>query len=131
MMRIFTFLMFLVVSTASARAQTPTAPSTQPVQLIVKTDPGKASAIAETFGKTDIAKYIRGEKEVTLHDVTQFWFWIGTIQNFVEALIAFIPRLLVAIIFLFVFWVIYRAARRFALGSMNRAKVDESIRQML
>src|SRR5262245_26094528 len=83
------------------------APTTQP-----------ASVLESTIGQTDIAKYIRGEKEVTLHDVTQLWFWVGTIQNFAEALIAFIPRLMVAIIFLFVFWIIYRAFRRLALGSM-------------
>jgi small conductance mechanosensitive channel len=43
----------------------------------------------------------------------------------------FVPRLFVAGIFLFVFWLIHRGCRRFIIGGMHKANVDPSIRDML
>ncbi len=45
--------------------------------------------------------------------------------------LAFIPKLLAALILFGIFWVIYRIVRRIILGSMARAHVDSSIRDML
>jgi small conductance mechanosensitive channel len=46
-------------------------------------------------------------------------------------LVAFIPRLIVAAVFLLFFWLIYRGLRRVAIASMKSAHVDESIRDLL
>src|SRR4029079_2651088 len=54
-----------------------------------------------------------------------------TIRDLIIALVGFIPRLFVAALFILFFWVIYRAVRRILIGSMKRAHVDPSIRDML
>src|SRR5207248_10041526 len=41
------------------------------------------------------------------------------------------PRVIVALLFIVFFWLIYRAVRRVVLGSMGKAAVDPSIRDML
>jgi len=58
-------------------------------------------------------------------------FWIASIQDLIIAVIAFIPRLIVAFFFLVAFWLTYRGIRRVVLGSMGKAHVDQSIRDML
>ncbi len=71
------------------------------------------------------------QKQLTLKDVLQPAFWVDTIRDVVLGVIAFIPRLVVAVLFLFIFWLVYRAVRKLVLGSMSRAGVDQSIRDML
>ncbi|HMO24821.1 MAG TPA: mechanosensitive ion channel, partial [Tepidisphaeraceae bacterium] len=57
--------------------------------------------------------------------------WTGYIQDAIAWVIAFIPRLLVAIFLMFLFWIIYRTVRKVMTGGMKAAGVDESIRDML
>jgi len=70
-------------------------------------------------------------QQLTLKDILRPAFWFETIRDLVVAIIGFIPRVVVAVLFLFVFWIVYRAVRRVVLGSMTRAHVDQSIRDML
>jgi small conductance mechanosensitive channel len=66
-----------------------------------------------------------------LKDIWNIEFWTGYIQDAIAWVIAFIPRLLVAIFLMFLFWIIYRTVRKVMTGGMKAAGVDESIRDML
>lgn len=68
---------------------------------------------------------------VTLNDMLDFQFWQSSVNTMVMGTLAFIPKLLAALILFGIFWVIYRLIRRIVLGSMARAHVDSSIRDML
>ena len=48
------------------------------------------------------------------------------IRDLIVATFGFIPRLLVALLFLLVFWVVYRAVRKLIFASMGKASVDSS-----
>src|SRR2546423_11094584 len=58
-------------------------------------------------------------------------FWIDTIRDLVVAVVGFIPRVIVSVIFLVVFWGVYRGIRRIALASMAKAHADESVRELM
>jgi small conductance mechanosensitive channel len=68
---------------------------------------------------------------VTLKDMQDFRFWQGSVNTIVLGALAFIPRLVAAVILFGIFWLFYRIVRRIILGSMTRAHVDSSIRDML
>jgi small conductance mechanosensitive channel len=68
---------------------------------------------------------------VTLKDMQDFKFWQGSVNTIVLGTLSFIPKLLAAIILFGIFWVFYRIVRRIIIGSMTRAHVDSSIRDML
>jgi small conductance mechanosensitive channel len=68
---------------------------------------------------------------VTLQDMLDFAFWQQSVNTLVLNTLAFIPKLLAALILFGIFWLIYRMIRRIVLGSMSRAHVDSSIRDML
>jgi small conductance mechanosensitive channel len=68
---------------------------------------------------------------VTLKDMQDFKFWQGSVNTIVLGTLSFIPKLLAAIILFGIFWVFYRIVRRIVIGSMSRAHVDSSIRDML
>ena len=68
---------------------------------------------------------------VTLKDMQDFKFWQGSVNTIVLGALAFIPKLLAAVILFAIFWLFYRLVRRIILGSMSRAHVDSSIRDML
>jgi small conductance mechanosensitive channel len=68
---------------------------------------------------------------VTLKDMLDPTFWQQSVNTLVLSTLAFIPRLLAALILFGIFWLIYRMVRRIILGSMARAHVDSSIRDML
>jgi len=107
------------------------APTTQPLAVVVTADQSKSDSIGEVFGKTRFGQLFRGEKKVTLDDVKDPLFWVDSIKDLVVTVLGFIPRLIVALLFIVFFWLIYRAVRRVVLGSMNKAAVDPSIRDML
>jgi small conductance mechanosensitive channel len=73
---------------------------------------------------------IRGES-IRLKDMLDFHFWQSSVNAFVLAALAFIPKLIVAIVLFIIFWGIYRMVRRLVIGSMAKAHVDPSIRDML
>jgi small conductance mechanosensitive channel len=92
---------------------------------------GEDASIGQAFRNTRVGQLFEGKTKVTLEDVRNPVFWIDTVRDLIVAVISFIPRILVAIAFLFFFWLIYRAARRLVIGSMSKAAVDPSIRDML
>jgi small conductance mechanosensitive channel len=81
--------------------------------------------------KTRFGQYFTGDRVITWDDVRSPVFWIDTIKDFVEAILGFVPRFIGTMVFLFVFWLIYRGIRRVAIGHMKKEEVDSSIRDML
>lgn len=106
---------------APAATQPTTAPATA----------GK-EGLLDVFSKTRLGKLAMGDSEpLTIEDLKQPGFWIDTIKELIVATVGFIPRLIVALIFLFVFWLLYRGLRRMIVGPMGKASVDQSIRDMV
>jgi small conductance mechanosensitive channel len=68
---------------------------------------------------------------VTLDDMKDFQFWEDSVNKIVTGTVFFIPKLVAALILFGIFWLFYRLVRRLILGSMARAHVDNSIRDML
>jgi small conductance mechanosensitive channel len=87
--------------------------------------------VPPSFSDNPLWQAFQNKRQLTLHDVLEPAFWFDTIRDLVVAVIGFIPRVVVALLFLFVFWLVYRTVRKLALGSMARAHVDQSIRDML
>ncbi len=122
--------MLLPVLAQITRFQALTAPATtQPAASAPAA--GQPANIIETFARTRVGQWVEGKQTATLHDMLQPGFWIDTIRDLVVTAVEFIPRLLVSLLFLAIFWVIYRAVRRVLNGAMQRANVDVSIRDML
>jgi small conductance mechanosensitive channel len=111
------------------------APTSQPAApteiLIQPAAPGGSASLIDAFGHTRLIQLAEGKQTATLHDMLQPGFWIDTIKELVVAAISFVPSLLGALLFLLIFWVVYRAVRRILTGAMQRANVDPSIRDML
>jgi small conductance mechanosensitive channel len=130
-------LFFGPVSHASAPPKS--APSTQPAvatDVFASTPPeGISTADEETLGrilgKTRVGQLFEGKQKVTLDDVKNPLFWVDTLKDLIIAILGFIPRIIVAGLFLGFFWLIYRGVRRLVLGSLGTAGVDQSIRDML
>jgi small conductance mechanosensitive channel len=103
------------------------APTTQPAQ-----SPAQLPTLAQVLSNTRLGKLARGDmRDMSLADLKDPIFWIDTIRDLVVAILTLIPRLLLAVFFLVLFWVFYRAIRRVVLGSMKRAHVDPSIQDMM
>jgi hypothetical protein len=140
---LFAFVVLLTVLVPEVRAQTTqpagaTVTAATPAVVVVeknvtpdKSRAEKAETIGEVFGRTRFGELFEGKKKVTINDVKDPAFWIDTVRDLILAILGFIPRLVVAFLFLVFFWTVYRAIRRLVLGSMHKAQVDESIRDML
>jgi small conductance mechanosensitive channel len=118
----------IVISNAS------TQPTSQPVQIVVQAAPavpGGSGTLIDAFGHTRLIQLAEGKQTATLHDMLRPEFWIDTIRELVTAAVLFIPSLLGALLFLLIFWLVYRAVRRILNGAMQRANVDPSIKDML
>lgn len=109
---------------------TPSAPATTP--------PATSSSkkifsdnLAEAFKHSTLSKLFTGEKKLSPEELGHVEFWISLIKEPLLAGVEFVPRLFVAVVFLAFFWLVYRAVRRLILGSLNKANVDPSIRDML
>src|SRR5687767_13211088 len=94
-----------------------------------KVDTAEAPADDSALGT--ISRIASGEKKLTVNEVLNPEFWRGIVKEVALAAFSFIPRIFVGFVCLVVFYGIYRMVRRLALGSMNRAKVDASIKEML
>jgi small conductance mechanosensitive channel len=116
-----------------------TAPASQPAQVIIVNNPPATQPaeqvvprnVMEALDETMIGQIIYGKRALTLDDVKNPIFWVDTVKNLVITILAFIPRLLGTMIFLFVFWLIYRGIRKMIVGSMKKQEVDSSIRDLL
>jgi len=70
-------------------------------------------------------------RRVTITEVLDPMFWRQVVAALAVEAISLVPRIIVAIVFLTIFWLIYRGIRRLVVGGMNKAHVDSSIRDML
>lgn len=117
-----------LVQTGRVQAQPATAPAatSQP-------DTVERETLLDVLSKTKLGKIIQGDKDAQLEwrEVITLEFWASTIKDLAVTLIAFIPRLIGTLLFLFVFWLIYRGIRKMAVGSMKKGEVDSSIRELL
>jgi small conductance mechanosensitive channel len=104
------------------------APQQAPTPAEIKAEEG---TFGQIFGRTRMGKLVEGKTRVTLDDVKDPLFWVDTLKDLALAVLAFIPRLIVAGLFLVFFWLIYRGLRRVITGALTTAGVDQSIRDML
>jgi small conductance mechanosensitive channel len=107
-------------------AQPTSAPASQPVEA-------ERQTLLDVLSKTKLGKIIQGDRDAQLEwrEVITLEFWASTIKDLAVTLVAFIPRLIGTLLFLFVFWLIYRGIRKMAVGSMKKGEVDSSIRELL
>jgi small conductance mechanosensitive channel len=125
-------LFFGPMTHAAAPAKAESAPaSTQPSAQVAQPQQAGSESITSIFSKTRMGQLAEGKTRVTLDDVKNPLFWIDTLKDLALALLGFIPRLIVAGLFLIFFWCIYRGVRKLVLGTLAGAGVDESIREML
>lgn len=121
---------------ASARAPTTTVSTTQPatqpaqVEITVKTQDGSSDLIEE-FSRTRLGQLADGKMKLSLDQVLEPTFWFETVRDMVYFVLGFIPRLIIAFLFLVFFWAVYRTVRKLVVGSLTAGKIDESIRDML
>lgn len=90
-----------------------------------------SDSVSEAFKHSTLSKLFTGEKKLSPEELGHIEFWISLIKEPLLAGFEFVPRLFVALVFLAFFWLIYRASRRLILGSLSKANVDPSIRDML
>ena len=111
-----------------------TVSTTQPIVAVITAEQladAQHESITEVFSRTRMGELFEGKRKVTIDDVKNPVFWVDTIKDLVIAVIGFVPRVFVALIFLVFFWLVYRAVRKLVVGSMSKATVDPSIRDML
>ena len=84
-----------------------------------------------SFRETTFGKLFQGKKTLTPSEAVQLQFWLDALKDLVFTSLTFIPRLIVAFIFFAVFYGLYRAVRRVVLGSLSKAHIDPSVRDML
>src|SRR5689334_22054953 len=99
--------------------------SESPTTAVASTQPAATAATAtaatdasdddttliRTFSHTRLGQLAQGKKKVSLAEMKDPSFWIDTIKDLVIAVAGFVPRLLVSVIFLVVFWGVYRGLR--------------------
>jgi small conductance mechanosensitive channel len=96
-----------------------------------RVEPGGFQKLVDAFAKSTVGKVFSGEKSLTNDDVKNPIFWFDTAKDLAITILAFIPRFIGTMIFLFVFWLIYRGIRKMIVGSMKKSEVDSSIRDLL
>lgn len=148
MLRLFLVLVIVVCSLGlgsvsaaeNSPATQPAAPTTQNAEVAAVAAAAAVAAIDQreedasigaAFRNTRVGELFEGKRKVTLDDVRSPAFWIDTIRDLVVTVVSFIPRIVVALLFLVLFYGIYRAVRKIVVGSMSKAAVDPSIRDML
>src|SRR4051794_22045520 len=88
---------------ATAKTST-TAATTRPSSAVADDETG----LMHTFSQTRLGQLAQGKKKVSLAEMKDPSFWIDTIKDLVITVVGFVPRLLVSVIFLVVFWGVYR-----------------------
>ncbi len=131
------------VSGLGGWAQTATAPPepppiAQPVEgpatkagTPVSAEPADTRPTFASFRDTTFGQLFQGKKTLTPGEAVQLQFWLDALKDLVFTAITFIPRLIVAFIFFAVFYGLYRAVKRVVLGSLSKAHIDPSVRDML
>ena len=116
---------------APAPAAAPTTQAAVPTSQPAARGMDGPISVADAFGQTTVGKLFSGEKKLTVQDLMKPEFWVDNIRELVMGALAFIPRIMVAMFFFVLFWGIYRGVRRVVVGSMGKAHVDQSIRDMM
>lgn len=126
-------------SAGGAEAARPaTNPSTQPLASAAAggtsaatSQPSEPQSLLEALDRTQWGKLLKGQERISPEDLGHVEFWVGLVKDPLMAVLGFVPRIFVALIFLLIFWLTYRGVRRMLVGSMKRAHVDDSIRDLL
>jgi small conductance mechanosensitive channel len=120
-------------TTQAAGAGAGTGATTQPsLQITVQAPPAAApQSVIDALTTHGFGRYMTGQQTLTVKDVLNPAFWTDNIKDLVLTVLAFVPRLLGTLLFLLVFWLIYRGIRKIAVRSMKNSEVDSSIRDML
>jgi small conductance mechanosensitive channel len=108
----------------------PAPAATQPAQASTAAS-STSEGLVRRFDELTIGKLFKGEKRLSPEELGHIEFWVSLVKEPLIAGISFIPRLFVALVFLAFFYLIYRAMRRLIVGSLGKANVDPSIRDML
>jgi small conductance mechanosensitive channel len=93
--------------------------------------PASSPKLLDALSKTMVGKMISGEEEINLAKVKDYEFWVRIIWDLVGTILMFIPRVIACVMFLGVFWLIYRGIRKLATRKMKDDNVDTSIRDMI
>ncbi|HMB96729.1 MAG TPA: mechanosensitive ion channel, partial [Tepidisphaeraceae bacterium] len=115
----------------NAPATSQPAPATQQVVIVPMSSITDNQTLVEKLKASTFGQVIEGQRTLTWNDVKDPLFWLDTFKDLVVTIVAFIPRFMGTLVFLFVFWLIYRGIRRMVMGSMKRGDVDSSIRDLL
>lgn len=81
--------------------------------------------------KIDIKKIFSGEQKLTTEQLLELGPWVQLATDLAVGVLSFIPRVIVALLLFFIFWLIFRGVRRVLMASMDRAHIDSSIRDMM
>jgi small conductance mechanosensitive channel len=98
-------------------------------QVVAATQPAAARVVS--FRDTTIGQLFQGKKTLTPDEAVQVNFWIGALKDLALTIVAFLPRIIVAGIFFLIFYGLYCGMRRLMLGSLRKANIDPSVRDML
>src|SRR3954452_13296721 len=83
------------------------APATQPVQSTSVSAAPQSDGLLDAFGRSKLGQYAQGKRAVTwksLQEMREPGFWIDSIKDLVLALLMLIPRILIAALFLLIFY---------------------------
>jgi len=126
---------------AGAQADNPPPAATQPTTLGATQSAGTASpddpqprGLLDSFSRSRLGQIAQGKRAVTwesLQEMREPGFWLDSIKSLVLALLMLVPRMLIAALFLVIFYFLYRGIRKLVLSSLGKANVDASIRDML
>ena len=105
--------------------------TTGEIPAATATDAPDSRPTFASFRDTTFGQLFQGKKTLTPGEAVQLQFWLDALKDLVFTAITFIPRLIVAFIFFAVFYGLYRAVRRVVLGSLSKAHIDPSVRDML
>jgi small conductance mechanosensitive channel len=128
MLRCLILIMSVLAVLIGPRLTVAQQPATQPTTQATVAAP---RSLVDAFSGTGFGRVIRGEETLSWNEVLSFQFWQDNIKDLVVTLLTFIPRLIGTLMFLFVFWLIYRGIRKMAIRGMKKGEVDSSIRELL
>jgi small conductance mechanosensitive channel len=117
-------IVFIGQSIAMAQAQPTAAPASQPSDE-------QAKSLYDQLLKTQFGEILRGERTLSWDDIRKPEFWFYNFKDLIITVIGFVPRFVGTMVFLLVFWLIYRGIRKVIMRNMSKGEVDSSIRDLL
>lgn len=114
----------LIVPAAFSQPQPSTLPTSQPA---VQTN----ESITDAIFRTRFGEIVRGRDVLTWDTIRDPVFWSDTIKELIITLVLFIPRFVGTMLFLLIFYLIYRGIRRVVMGNIKAEDVDSSISNLL